>query len=112
MTAAGAGTEARVSSTRLRVFQLIAFTFICFAVIAAFYVGIARQLHNTFADQSWGRVQFAITAAITSLYHGGYGYTASNVVRTILINGGLTGEPSALEAIGVTFPDNLRNPEL
>jgi hypothetical protein len=95
-----------------RLFSLVATVLICFIVFAAFRAGIVRDLHSTLADQSWSRVQFAIGAAITSLYHGGYGYTVSDVLRQVLANAGLTGDPAILKTLGVTFPDNLRNPGL
>src|SRR5499433_2786644 len=96
--------------THLRAAQIIATVLVTAALFAAFRTGIGRDLHSTFAAQSWGRVQFAIGAAVTSLYHGGYGYTISDVVRGVLITGGLTGDPATLKSVGLTFPDNLRNP--
>jgi hypothetical protein len=90
----------------------IAAALVALALFAAFRSGIMRDLHSTFADQSWGRVQFAIGAAITSRYHNGYGYTISNVIREVLASAGLTGDPVMLKVAGVTFPDNLRNPSL
>src|SRR5215510_6892716 len=101
-----------VAAGRERTVHFIAAVLIGLALFATFRAGIMRDLHSTFADQSWGRVQFSIGAAITSLYHGGYGYTISNVVKTVLASGGLTGDPIMLKAAGVTFPDNLRNPNL
>jgi len=64
------------------------------------------------ADAAWGRAQFAIGAAITTLYHGGYGYTNAHDVRAALAKGGLTGAPIELRQARVKFPDNLRNPSL
>ncbi len=68
---------------RQRVFLATAIAIILLDVFAAFRTGILRDLHAMFADQSWGRVQFSIGAAITSL-DGGYGYTTSDVIKTIL----------------------------
>ncbi len=104
--------QARPGSSSRRVFAAVAVALIGFAVFATFRAGILKDLHSTFADQSWGRVQFAIGAAITSMQHGGYGYTVSEVIRTVLAYGGLTGDPAVLKTMGVTFPDNLRNPSL
>jgi hypothetical protein len=98
--------------TRVRAARVIAAGLIGLAILAAFHTGITRNLHSTFADQSWGRVQFSIGAAVTSLYHGGYGYTTSDVVRTVLASAGLTGDPVMLKYADVTFPDNLRDPSL
>src|SRR5262245_1371343 len=94
----------------LRAAQIIATVLVAAALFSAFRTGIGRDLDSRFAAQSWGRVQFAIGAAVTSRYHGGYGYTISDVVRAVLITGGLTGEPAALKSLGLTFPDNLRIP--
>jgi len=95
-----------------RAAQIIATVLVAAALFTAFRTGIRRDLHSTFAAQSWGRVQFAIGAAVTSRYHGGYGYTISDVVRGVLTTGGLTGDPATLKSVGLTFPDNLRTPTL
>ena len=99
-------------SLRLRAFPLIAALLMCLAVVAAAWAGIQRNLHAGLADHTWGRAQFAITSALSSRYHGAYGYTAFNVTRTILTYAGLTGEPAALAALGSTFPKNLRDRSL
>jgi len=96
----------------LRAAQIIATVLVAAALFSAFRTGIGRDLHSTFAAQSWGRVQFAIGAAVTSRYHGGYGYTISDVVRGVLTYAGLTGDPATLKSLGLTFPDNLRIPSL
>ena len=103
--------QASSSSASRRLFLLAATVLICLAMFAAFRTGILRDLHSTFADQSWGRVQFSIGAVITSM-HGGYGYTISEVIKTVLAYAGLTGDPAVLKTVGVTFPDNLRDPRL
>ena len=102
--------EPHASPNRRR--ALSAFMAICIFIFlsVAFQIGISRNLQNTIADQSWGRVQFAIGAAITSMKFGGYGYTIAAPVRVALDNGGLTGDPAKLTALGLGFPDNLRNP--
>lgn len=78
----------------------------------AFRAGLVRGLQDTIADQAWGRAQFAIGSAITSMKHRGYGYTISPGIQTTLEYAGLTGDPSVLKTLGTTFPDNLRNPAL
>jgi hypothetical protein len=99
-----------MATTRLRAIQIIVAAIIGLLLWAAFRAGLVRDLHSTFSDQSWGRVQFAIGSAITSLYHGGYGYTISDVVRSVLVSAGLTGDPALLQTAGLTFPENIRNP--
>jgi len=44
--------------------------------------------------------------------HGGYGYTTSNVVETVLIYAGLVSDPEILAKLGTKFPDNLKNAAL
>jgi hypothetical protein len=99
-----------VAATRLRVVQIVAAATIVLILCAAFRTGLVRDLHSTLADHSWGRVQFAIGSAITSLYHGGYGYTISDVIRHVLATSGLTATPDLLKEAGLTFPENLRDP--
>jgi hypothetical protein len=104
------GFNMTMAATRLRAVQIVAAAFIGLILWAAFRTGLVRDLHSTLADQSWGRVQFVIGSAITSLYHGGYGYTISDVIRNVLANAGLTATPDMLKAAGLTFPENLRDP--
>src|SRR5262245_48092493 len=82
------------------------------ALAAAFIIGIGRNLHTTLADQSFGRVQFAVGSAITSMKYGYRGYTLAEPVRKVLEESGLTGDPEALRRLGVAFPANLRDPAL
>ena len=52
---------------------------------------------------------FAIGAEVTKMEHGGYGYTISHVVESVLIQAGLTGNDQKLAGLGTKFSDNLRN---
>src|SRR5688572_18486589 len=79
---------------------------------SAFRVGLVRGVHDTIVDHAWGRAQFAIGAAVTSMRHGGYGYTIASPVKTLLEYAGLTGDATILKSLGSTFPENLRNPVL
>jgi hypothetical protein len=104
------GVKITMTTIRLRALQIITAAMIGLILWAAFCTGLVRDLHSTLADQSWGRAQFAIGSAITSLYHGGYGYTISDEIRRILAEAGLTATPDLLKAAGLTFPENLRDP--
>ncbi len=84
--------------------------FIFLFLFFAFRAGLVRGLQDTLADQTWGRAQFAIGSAITSMKHGGYGYSIAGPVKTTLEYAGLTGDPTVLKTLGLNFPDNLRNP--
>jgi ABC-type multidrug transport system fused ATPase/permease subunit len=78
----------------------------------AFRTGLVRGLQDTIADQAWGRAQFSIGAAISSMKHGGYGYASYSGIKTILEYAGVSGDPAVLTTLGLTFPENLRNPFL
>lgn len=82
----------------------------CFAVFAAFCIGVRRDFPTTIGDGNWGRAAFAIGAALTQMQHGGYGYVTAEVVDQILRAGGLTTDPTYLEPLGLHAPDNLRDP--
>jgi hypothetical protein len=86
--------------------------FIFLFLFFAFRIGLVRDLQDTISDQSWGRVQFAIGSAVTTMRHHGTGYTIAAPVKTVLESAGLTGDPEILKRAGLKFPENLRNPIL
>jgi hypothetical protein len=104
------GSMARVNMTRW--FLWVAVTIVCISLIGAFRIGIDRGLRDTIGTGSWGRVLFGVGAAITQMRHGGYGYTMSTVIETVLEYGGFTAAPEILAPLGVKFPDNLRDTAL
>jgi hypothetical protein len=69
-------------------------------------------MSDSIGQSSWGRVLFAVGAAITQMEHGGYGYTTSNVAENVLTHAGLTSTPEILASLGTKFPDNLKNTAL
>ena len=81
-------------------------------VYGAFQIGIDRGFHRTIDPADWGRLQFGIGAAITSIAHGGHGYIVYDNISTVLAYAGLTGDAGVLASIGQRFPDNLRNESL
>lgn len=95
-----------------RWFLWVAVTIVCISLIGGFRIGIDRGLRDSIGTGSWGRVLFALGGAITQMEHGGYGYTTSTVIETILTYGGLTADPEILAPLGVRFPDNLRDTAL
>jgi glycosyltransferase 2 family protein len=95
-----------------RVFLWLAVAIVCVSLTAAFRLGTDRGLRDTIGPGAWGRVLFGIGAAITQMDDGGYGYTISTIIETVLKNGGLTGEPEILAPLGAKFPDNLRDTAL
>ena len=44
--------------------------------------------------------------------HGGFGYSLSSVIETILTHGGLTADDTILARLGTKFPYNLRDTDL
>jgi hypothetical protein len=93
-------------------FRWLAIAIICIALFASFRIGLVRGLADSIGQSSWGRVLFAVGAAITEMEHGGYGYTTSNVIETVLTYSGLTSDPGILAPLGTKFPDNLQNTAL
>jgi len=95
-----------------RYFRWLAVGIICVALFASFRIGLVRGLSDSIGQASWGRVLFAVGAAITEMEHGGYGYTTSNAVETVLIYAGLGSDSEILAKLGTKFPDNLKNTTL
>src|SRR5262249_6674608 len=105
------GTEIRRTGGRPW-FPYLAICLVCGPLIAYFRVCLDRGLADTVGTGVWGRMLFAVGAAITEMEHGGYGYTISEVVETVLTRAGLTGDQQILDDLGVKFPDNLRDSKL
>src|SRR5262249_38684945 len=104
--------EANPAGGRSRFFLWLALTIVCVCLVAAFRVRLDRGLQGQIGKEAWGRLLFGLGAAITQMEHGGYGYTISNVIETILTYGGLTEDSKILADLGTKFPDNLRNSKL
>jgi hypothetical protein len=99
-------------SARERVFYWCAVAMVGVLFIATFRLGLIRGFDHIIAADAWGRMVFAIGAAITDLAHGGRGYIVFDHINTVLTYGGLTGEPGPLASLGLTFPANLQNATL
>src|SRR5215831_11074627 len=104
--------RARNRGNMVRLFPWLAAMIVGLCLLAAFRIGIERDLRDTIGDESWGRILFGVGAAITQMDHGGYGYSLSTVVETVLTYGGLTDDPKILAPLGKQFPSNLRDPAL
>jgi hypothetical protein len=104
--------EANPAGGRSRFFLWLTLAIVCVWLVAAFRVGLHRGFPDEIGTEAWGRLMFGIGAAVSQMEHGGYGYTISNVIETVLTYGGLTGDSKVLADLGTTFPDNLRNPNL
>jgi hypothetical protein len=102
--------RARNRRNMVRLFPWLAAMIVGLCLLAAFRIGIERDLRDTIGDESWGRILFGVGAAITQMDHGGYGYSLSTVVETVLTYGGLTDDPKILAPLGKQFPTNLRDP--
>jgi hypothetical protein len=97
---------------RARIVLYLALAIVCLSFFGAIRMSIDRGLPDSIGEESWGRVLFAVGAAITQMEHGGYGYTIASAMEAVLTSAGLTGDPKILADLGVKFPDNLHRPEL
>jgi len=69
-----------------------------------------KNLVSTLAPQGWSRQLYGISAALTKLRFGIGGAAVDQRIFTTLLRGGLTSEPDP--ALGVRYPDNLRDAQL
>jgi hypothetical protein len=66
-----------------------------------------KNLVSTVTEQGWGRELYGISAALTKLRFGVGGAAVDQRLLATLVRNGLTGEPDP--ALGVRYPDNLRD---
>ena len=78
----------------------------------AFRIGCLRGLDHTIGTDAWGRMLFGIGGAITDQVFGIKGYALGRTIERILFINGLTGDAATLQNLGVSYPENLRNPVL
>src|ERR1700722_20485414 len=69
-----------------------------------------KNLVSTVTEQGWGRELYGISAALTKLRFGIGGSAIDQRLFATLMRSGLTSEPDP--ALGVRFPDNLRDAKL
>jgi hypothetical protein len=103
---------ATMRSGLLRVFLWVTIVAVLISLITAFEVGVRRGLRDSVGQETYGRVLFGAGAAITAMRHGGFGYSLSSVIETILTQGGLTADDTILARLGTKFPYNLRDTDL
>src|ERR1700730_12797331 len=96
----------------IRLLPWLAAAIVCLCLVATFCIGIDRGFRDTIGNGNWGRIMFGVGTAISQMDHGGYGYTLSIAIESILTNGGLTSDPKPLASWGTEFPANLRDPSL
>jgi hypothetical protein len=86
---------------------------VALALLAAtFQLGFEKNLVRTIAPEEWGRYLFAISSAITKLKFDIGWFASSEYVEGALQQGGLTANPDHIKALGKTFPQNLKDPEI
>src|SRR5262245_15930151 len=113
MSDAQFGTDTDFRRTaRVHMVLYLVLAIVGLSFFSAIRIGIDRGLPNSIGEESWGRVLFAVGAAITEMEHGGYGYTIARMMETVLTSAGLTGDPKILADLGMKFPENLHRPEL
>jgi hypothetical protein len=96
----------------LSALQLAAVISCATLLFIAFRIGCLRGLDSTIGTDAWGRMLFGIGGAITDQVFGNSGYALGRSIETILSLNGLTGDPAILQNLGVSYPENLRNPAL
>jgi ABC-type multidrug transport system fused ATPase/permease subunit len=97
---------------KTRPFFLLTSVVVVISLFEAYQVGVIRGFRDWIGQESYGRVLFAVGAAITQMQHGGYGFSISSVIETILTYGGITADNAILEKLGTKFPNNLQNTAL
>src|SRR5262245_31979039 len=97
---------------KTRPFFLLTSVVVAISLFEAYQVGDVRGFRDWIGQESYGRVLFAVGAAITQMQHGGYGFSISSVIETILTYGGITADNAILEKLGTRFPNNLQNTAL
>src|SRR5712691_5817366 len=90
----------------------IAIILIMFLLGATCQLGIEKRLVGSVGVHEWGRYLFGIGAALTQSRWGITGYVIDNTVEQKLQIRGLTDNLDMLKALGVKFPDNLRDERL
>jgi len=85
---------------------------IALLVGSTFYIGVKKHLVGTIAGEEWGRYLFGIGAALTQSRFGISGFVIDNPIEQKLQTEGLTDNSEMLNALGVKFPDNLRDERL
>jgi len=74
------------------------------------HVVFEKKLVGTITPHEWGRYLFGLGAAITKSKYGIGGFVAEDYVELALMQGGLSDRPLELDSLGVSFPNNLRDP--
>src|SRR5262245_30995011 len=95
-----------------RLLFLLTSVVVVISLFEAYQVGVVRGFRDWLGQESYGRVLFAVGAAITQMQHGGYGFSVSLVIEKILTSGGITADNAILEKLGTKFPNNLHNTAL
>src|SRR5262245_26828190 len=81
-------------------------------VTATFDAGVKKNLVGTLNCQEWGRYVFAFAAALTQQRFGITGYVTDRLIQQNLRAEGLTDSDAILPDLGLTFPENLNNPQV
>jgi hypothetical protein len=86
--------------------------FVAISLLFSLRVSVLRGFDHEIGPDAWGRFKFAIGAAITDRVYDVSGYVIDTQIETLIEQNGLTGNPKYLEALGTSFPNNLRDPTL
>jgi hypothetical protein len=95
-----------------RMSSVVAVIVILLLTIAIFRVGVDKHLRSTITANEWGRYLFAIGAALTHTKFGIGGFVIDDPIEQKLQIEGVTDNPKMLSALGIEFPNNLRDETL
>jgi hypothetical protein len=109
---ANIGTRSSKRPELPRMSTVVAVTVILLLTIAIFRVGVDKHLRSTITVNEWGRYLFAIGAALTHTKFGIGGFVIDDPIEQKLQIEGLTDNPKMLSALGIEFPNNLRDDAL
>jgi hypoxanthine-guanine phosphoribosyltransferase len=74
---------------RLQVFRGLVLTAILAALVGSFRLGLERGFDHTIGVEAYGRMLFAISAAVSDEVHGKHGYVIDDIADSTLTNSGL-----------------------
>jgi hypothetical protein len=74
---------------RLQAFRGLVLTAIVAALVGSFRLGLERGFDHTIDVEAYGRMLFAIGAAVSDEVHGKHGYVIDDIADSTLSNSGL-----------------------
>jgi hypothetical protein len=110
VTSPSAASEASASDRGRKAWSWSAFAVALLLLGAMFWTLLEKNLVSTMTQQGWTRELYGISAALTKLRFGIGGSAIDQRLFATLEGSGLTSNPDP--ALGVRYPDNLRDAKL